>query len=633
MKKQIIFILGLILLFSQPSQAMKHKSKPAPWVKNAIINGSTSPLSPKSSAMVLFSKTDISFEGEYIVSYTKIAYKILKTTGLSYGKLIVVSNTRSKIFDIKGWRFNDHSLHIESLDKERIKERAYNLSFYDDSKQIIATFKNVEKGDMVAFEYKEKLHRYFKDFSFVFGGNIDTLYKEITIKGKGRIAILNDRNNIVETSGNTYFVKNLSKLKSESYSGPDRDRLPIIMVTYDVSKNSSWESFGVDFINKTKNVMFLDEKTKTDLSKSITTSNKKQLILDTINYVSNNINYVDIEFGVGGFIPRACNFVHQKKYGDCKDMAYYATAILRAKGIKAFPVLARTKGIGKVYPEFVSDQFNHVIMAVELDKETIELKNIDIEGKPYLISDLTDRFTPVPLVSSSIEGTFALVLKDDKSVLVKIPYSSPEKNKLIYDINIDLDCNRTMNVTLTETKTGHFYSSEKQFLENLEATKKSEKYENWVQEFAPASRLKAFSINSNNNCAVTDVSFVSPNIGIESGEDIFFFPNIVDYDKKGYKRKPRTSTIKFKQLYAKEEHIVTKISNFFIIKTVPKSYETDNKFFVGSAIVKQNGNIITISNKIIWKTTVILQQDYKEFRKYYKKFLKSLKSPIILVKK
>ncbi len=629
MKKAVIFLI--ILLNGIGVQAAR-KAKPAPWVKEKVAIAVTAKaLSKKSPALTVFSSTDISCEGDYILIKKKLVYKILKTTGLSYGQLIVLSNTRSKVYGIKGWRFSKTATHVESLSKETIKERAYNLNFYDDSKQYIASFKNIEKGDIVVFEYKQKLHRYFRDYSTTLGDSIDTIYESITINGNAKTSILNNAQNIAKQDGNTFYVENLPMLKSESFSGPDRDRLPIIVTTYDISTNSSWKTFGDNFIAKTKHALDLNSQTKAELSDLFAIQNEKEFILKTIEHVTNNINYVDVEFGVGGFIPRECNFVHSKKYGDCKDMAYYAVAILRAKGVNAYPVLARTKDIGMLYKEFVCDQFNHVIMAVELNQKTQELKNIEIEKTPYLIADLTDRYSTPPLLSTSIEGTYGLMLKENSSKLFKIPYSTPEKNKLNYNININFDYNRRVNIEMTETQSGHFLTSEKQFLDNVEETKKREKYANWVQSFVPGARLKAFDANYNNNEAITTVSFVSANSGVESGSELYFFPNIVDNDKKGFKRK-RFSDIKFRQLYEKEISIVSSISKNFKIISIPKNMETDNKYFFGAVKAEKRNNNVFLSTKIIWKTTKIPLSEYKTFRKLFKKYLKAAKAPIVLTK-
>lgn len=631
MKKVLIFTFSILIIFNLNVLAKKRMSKPEQWV-NSQIYKTLEPLSKKSEALTVFSKTEISANGDYLNLSHKVVYKILKTTALNYGQLTILSNTRSKVYDIKGWRFNSSGKQLESLDKDKIKERAYNLSFYDDSKQYIASFKNIEKGDIVAFEYKEKLHRYFRDFSVTLGNSIDTLYEEVTINGSPKISIYNDNLNIVKQNGNTYFVENFKKLKDEKYTVPDRDRLPLLLITYDVEKNSSWDSFGKDFIKKTNRALNLNEATKSDLSKLFSITDEKEFIEKTVKQVSHNINYVDVEFGTGGFIPRECNFVHSKKYGDCKDMAYYATAILRAKGIKAFPVLARTKEIGKVYKDFVSDQFNHVIMAVKLNEKTKELENIKIDGVPYLITDLTDRFTPIPLLSSSIEGTYGLILDESGSKLVKIPYSNPEKNKITYDLKVNFDYNRNIDVYMTETKIGQYYASEKSFLESLKENKKHEKYESWIQDFVPGSRLKTFDYNYDNDCVITDVNFIAPKSGIEAGEEIYFIPNLIDANKKSYKRKPRVSTLKFTRLFTKEINICSTISRDFKIVSIPKAINFENDFFKFTLKSTQKENIVTYNSKITWKVTEVLPEDYKIFRKEYKKYLKSLKAPIVLKK-
>jgi tetratricopeptide (TPR) repeat protein len=87
-------------------------------------------------------------------------------------------------------------------------------------------------------------------------------------------------------------------------------------------------------------------------------------------WVSQNIRYVSLSFGVGRYQPHPAAEVLTNRYGDCKDKTTLLEAMLEAEGIKAHPVLAN--GIAEIDPEMPNPlQFDHVYTLLQIgDKET-----------------------------------------------------------------------------------------------------------------------------------------------------------------------------------------------------------------------------------------------------------------------
>jgi transglutaminase-like putative cysteine protease len=84
-------------------------------------------------------------------------------------------------------------------------------------------------------------------------------------------------------------------------------------------------------------------------------------------WVAQDIRYVAIELGRGGYQPRQPATVMQTGFGDCKDKATLFVASLRAMGIDAYPVLLNAGGL--VDPALTTIKaFNHEIAAVALPR-------------------------------------------------------------------------------------------------------------------------------------------------------------------------------------------------------------------------------------------------------------------------
>jgi len=82
-------------------------------------------------------------------------------------------------------------------------------------------------------------------------------------------------------------------------------------------------------------------------------------------FVVTNTRYVGLEFGIHGYRPYRADQVLERRFGDCKDKAGLAHALLEALGIDSRLVLLRTRRLGRI-PERPASLavFNHAILYV-----------------------------------------------------------------------------------------------------------------------------------------------------------------------------------------------------------------------------------------------------------------------------
>ncbi len=146
-------------------------------------------------------------------------------------------------------------------------------------------------------------------------------------------------------------------------------------------------------------------------------------------WVAQDIRYVGIELGIGGYQPRTPDTVIATGYGDCKDKATLFVAALDHLGIKAFPVLLSINATARrdlPSPE----QFNHEIAAVAL------------ASGGYQFVDLTSSFSAYGELPLNIEGGFGLVVfPDGRNEEITIPRDAPTSNvqttKLTGELSVD----------------------------------------------------------------------------------------------------------------------------------------------------------------------------------------------------
>jgi hypothetical protein len=118
-------------------------------------------------------------------------------------------------------------------------------------------------------------------------------------------------------------------------------------------------------------------------------------------WVAQDIRYVSIALGLGGYQPRTPEETMRTAFGDCKDKATLFVAALARLGIPAFPVLLDSDGAADRRLPSIA-QFDHVIAAVKV-------------GDRYQYTDLTAELVPYGEIPFSYQGGFGVLVRGDGS--------------------------------------------------------------------------------------------------------------------------------------------------------------------------------------------------------------------------
>lgn len=114
------------------------------------------------------------------------------------------------------------------------------------------------------------------------------------------------------------------------------------------------------------------------------------------DYVSKNIRYVSLSFGLGRYQPHSASEVFANQYGDCKDKVTLLAAMLRAADIPSDAVLIPfSRELDPAVPSPL--QFDHVITAVPRGQELIWM-------------DSTAEVAPFRLLASALRRKSALLV-------------------------------------------------------------------------------------------------------------------------------------------------------------------------------------------------------------------------------
>jgi transglutaminase-like putative cysteine protease len=189
-----------------------------------------------------------------------------------------------------------------------------------------------------------------------------------------------------------------------------------VFMSIDLAAPIGWETIGTWYAGLARDRYGLDHSVREKLRGLLKGTRTPDDTLRAVQrWVAQDIRYVSIALGLGGYQPRTPAEVISTGYGDCKDKATLFIAAVRALGFRAHPVLLNSGGrVEQALPSV--GQFDHAIAVVERP-----------EGRVYL--DLTADLVPYGELPGSDQGQFALIVyPDGTSEQVTLPEAPPSAN-------------------------------------------------------------------------------------------------------------------------------------------------------------------------------------------------------------
>jgi len=153
----------------------------------------------------------------------------------------------------------------------------------------------------------------------------------------------------------------------------------------------------------------------------------EQAILNAIRFVQEDVRYLAVDLGHGaGLLPNAVGTVLRRRFGDCKDKTVLLTALLRALGVDARPVLVSShwrEAVARLMPSAYA--FDHVIVGFEWQgaRHFVDPTYIGQRG------DLAHRVPPPYGVG--------LEVAPETSALIELPPAPPTELKLTECFELD----------------------------------------------------------------------------------------------------------------------------------------------------------------------------------------------------
>ena len=284
---------------------------------------------------------------------------------------------------------------------------------------------------------------------YIIPKNLKVKFKEVRMSTKV------DSVDMADKMQYTWQVENIPTVKTNAYGIPFEMGIPILFAaplefSFDGYKgsNKSWQTLGEwsRKIIENRDVLSDAEIRKVkDLVKDI--PNERDKVKAVYEYMQSRTRYVAIALGIGGLQPMLAMEVENKGYGDCKALTNYTMALLKAVGIKSHYTLVRSGSNIDIDPNFVSDQFDHIILCVPQPNDTIWL-------------ECTSQTLPFNHLSDFTSNRYVLLTTEVGGKIVRTPSFNIIENlyKRTGTISVDRIGNLTP-ATITEQFSGLYYGN------------------------------------------------------------------------------------------------------------------------------------------------------------------------------
>lgn len=632
--KKVFFIFSLLALFVNSVWAAEQKYAVADIPKNLLTNA---------KAVVRDTKTQVfvSSRGKFVWKVYN-AITILNKNGQDLASLQLPYTRNQKVVSIEASIYTSEGIKVRNWDG--LKD--YDFSFPDygtlftDVRYKSITPNYQEYPYTVVFEYSLSITNSvnYPDWHPIPDYNVSVENSEFEIQLNAAADFRYFERNITnppdkkESSGTSILKWKLSgqsALIDEPSNPALNDLAPSVMLTptqidYDGYSGSfdSWENFGawIAKLNEGKDV--LPAKTNEEIAKlTAGIKDKRQKTKAVYEYMQNKTRYVSVQIGIGGFQPFDAETVDRLGYGDCKALSNYTKALLKSAGIQSNYVLVGAgSNKSQVVPEFPSNQFNHAILCVPMEKDTVWL-------------ECTSQIAPFNFLGDFTSGRHVLIIDDKKGTLARTPDFSNGKSIIERVVTFAPDAEGNGIAKVTTTYSGYQYDNYSGIfsLDNAEQKKKILKSID-----IPNFVLSNYKITNNKEeppSATEELLVNVSNYTTIVGNKVICKLNLMNqWDSHPFTSKNRNFDILFRWPLESIDSVCITIPEGYTADKLPADVEMKTSFGTYTAAVSQQGNQLYYTRHFTLPEGKFGSEKYAELVDFFEKLNKADAMKVVFLK-
>ncbi len=569
------------------------------------------------------------------------AITILDQQGDDMAALIIPYDKQRKIKNISGQVLDKNGELIRKIKSKDIADFSNNQgSLFEDNRVKYFEFTTSEYPYTIQYTYEvafDGLLHYpvwhpqndygmaveKSDFTVVAPQEIGFRYKEVNISQQPDITSSDDK--LVYE----WQLDHLAAVKQELWSPYLDQRTPVVHTAPNAFKfegyqgtMSTWKDLGKWIYELNQGRDQLSEKTIRELRQlTAGLTDNREIIKKVYAYMQSKTRYVSIQLGIGGYQPMEAASVDQLGYGDCKALTNYMQSLLKAVDINSYYTLVNAgKYAREILDDFPSTQFNHVILCVPVERDTLWL-------------ECTSQTNPFGFLGYFTSDRQVLVIDEQGGHLARTPQYLSLHNGQERNATVILDAQGHGKASVTTLYSGLQYEHIEGIVQQPSAEQQKLIYAKTAIPGFDLLHYQYEAIKEEIPAIEEKLQLHLRHYATESGKRFFFHPNILN--KVGMipsSVSQRECEVVIRFAYHDTDVITYILPEAMHIEHLPEAVRINSKFgeYKVEYVLEDNKVVYTRSFKTA--AGVFPAKDYEELREFYRKVEQVDKTHIVLKK-
>jgi hypothetical protein len=600
-----------------------------------------------SDAVVRLDERTLEIHDEDDATYrVRRAITVYSKKGRDFGEIRLRYGRFTDVDHLYGWVRNERGEIIRELSDQDVKDYAGSGggTIYTDDRFKVATLTHSNYPYTVEFEYEIDFDGYIGLPTWYPQPSADlpverayfTLIADVEddVRHTVRNGPLDVESRTEDGTTRTKWSILLKQAQDLPDYGPDwgtmAPALHLAPSYFEVSKVDgqlqSWSDFGA-WMNKLmdgRQALPADLRRTVDAIANEATS-ERDLVKRLFEFMQGRTRYIGVQLGIGGWQPFSTEYVHERGYGDCKALTNYVYAMLKHVGIEAYPALINMDvSPPPLLTDFPSNQFNHMILAVPVEQDTLWL-------------EATSQTIPFAHVHSGIQDRPALLVKPAGGELVRTPASRASDNRQVRTADVTVDASGDARVQLRTLQTGKQTDRQRSRLANPTP----EEVDEWAQTTiaAPSVRVTDTNISevgTRKRTVETTVAADLPRFASAAGARLFVPLNISPFSPAipSPSSGDRATPVHISPYpWADVDSTTFTLPKGYAVEALPSgvSIETEAGAF-RTMLTQRDDGTVTYIRRITYASPVLPASAYESFRDLTRAISRSDRQQMVLVK-
>ena len=581
----------------------------------------------------IISKEEAKVKVKKIVTILNENGKGHATFAVRYDKLIKIDHIKANVYDASG-------KVVKKLKKSDIQDISAisDFSIFEDSRAKVADLSHTSYPYTVEYEYEKSVKNilflpdwYPQDasltsiesasFKVITPQDYKLRYKEINLTNPAAVKTTDQGKQY------TWKVTDLPGIKREPQSVAFQELVPIVLVGPAAfiiqgypGDMSTWESFGAWNYELNKGRDQLSSETVETVKQLVSgVPDKRAKIKAIYEYLQSKTRYVSIQLGIGGWQTFEASFVDEKSYGDCKALSNYTQAMLKSVGIDSYYTLIYADRYRPdIVTDFPSNQFNHVILSVPMEDDTVWL-------------ECTSQLAPFGFLGTSTSDRHALMVTENGGKLVKTSNYSHHDSRQVRTSEVQIDKEGHGIAQIDTDYSGLEYETVYSVLNASNEDQKKWLYQNLdipsfeIMDYTYSQEKKALPI------AREELKLHLRKYASNSGKRMFLTPNLAN--RRTYvppKTEERKTDVVTKYAYTHQDTVKYLLPEGYHIEFLPESESFKTSFGSYTCTFESTSGQLIYTRQLEMYKGRFPAETYSDYRDFLQKVVKADKIKVVL---